>query len=94
MDLCLDMPDFEEDLIRTACHFVLPEFREAWSGYRENFNGGIEQKLGMTLAEMDAIFANEGREAFMEKVTAVPTKTHQHWKALSRKWTTWVCAGV
>ena len=43
MDLCLDMPDFEEDLIRTACHFVLPEFREAWGGYRENFNGGIEK---------------------------------------------------
>jgi len=70
VDLCFDMPDFEEDLIRTACHFVLPEFREAWSGYRENFNGGIEQKLGLTLAEMDAIFENEGREAFMEKVTA------------------------
>lgn len=64
IDLCLDMPDFEEDLIRTAQHFCLPEFKEAWGGYRENFNGGIEKKIGLTFREMDGTLANEGREAF------------------------------
>ncbi len=70
IDLCLDMPDFAEDLIRTAHHFCLPEFKEAWGGYRANFNGGIEKKIGLTFDEMDAALANEGREAFMAKVEA------------------------
>ncbi len=69
IDLCLDMPDFAEDLIRTAEHFCLPEHREAWGGYRANFNGGIEEKIGLTFEEMDSAFANEGREAFMKKIT-------------------------
>lgn len=62
------MPDFEEDLIRTAHHFCLPEFREAWGGYRENFNGGIEQKLGITLKELDNILETKGRDAFYSTV--------------------------
>ena len=70
IDLCLDMPDFAEDLVRTACHFCLPEHKTAWAGYRQSFNGGIEKKLGMTFAELDALLENEGREAFIEKVTA------------------------
>ena len=70
IDLCLDMPDFEEDLIRTACHFCLPEFREAWNGYRTNFNGGFEKRIGLSFREMDETLRKEGREAFMAKVTA------------------------
>ena len=70
IDLCLDMPDFEEDLIRVANQFCLPENKAAWSGYRENFNGGIEKKLGLTFAKMDATLENEGREAFTAKVAA------------------------
>lgn len=68
IDLCFDMPDFEEDLVRIAGHFCLPEFREAWGGYRTNFNGGIEERLGITLSELDEILEKEGRDAFMEKV--------------------------
>ncbi|MBR5520732.1 MAG: amidohydrolase [Oscillospiraceae bacterium] len=74
IDLCLDMPDFEEDLIRTAMHFCLPEFKEAWGGYRENFNGGIEKKIGLTFREMDATLENEGREAFMKLITEAAHK--------------------
>ena len=65
IDLCLDMPDFAEDLVRTACHFCLPEHKTAWAGYRQSFNGGIEKKLGMTFAELDALLENEGREPIL-----------------------------
>ncbi len=74
IDLCLDMPDFAEDLIRVAHQFCLPENREAWSGYRRNFNGGIEQKLGITLEELDNILEKEGREAFFKKVEELAHK--------------------
>ena len=65
IDLCLDMPDFAEDLVRTACHFCLPEHKTVWAGYRQSFNGGIEKKLGMTFAELDALLENEGREPIL-----------------------------
>ncbi len=74
IDLCLDMPDFEEDLVRNAQHFCLPEFREAWSGYRTNFNGGLEEKIGLSFREMDKILAREGRDAFNEKIARAAHK--------------------
>ena len=69
IDLCLDMPSFAEDLVNSACRFCLPETKNLWAGYRNNFNGGLERKIGLTFREMDRILAEEGREAFMKKIT-------------------------
>lgn len=75
IDLCLDMPNFEEDLISTACKFCLPETKKQWAGYRNNFNGGIGEKLGISLDELDRILAEEGRDAFMK---VLKEKAHEN----------------
>lgn len=65
IDLCLDMPLSAQSLANMLSSMCLdPMYR----GYKETYGPGIAAQVGLTVAELDAVFAREGEEGFLRFV--------------------------
>ncbi|MBE6989661.1 MAG: amidohydrolase [Ruminococcaceae bacterium] len=65
IDLCLDMPLDADALTDMLCSMCLdPHYR----GYKHTYGPGIAAQAGLTVEELDEIFADEGADGFVRTV--------------------------
>lgn len=71
IDLCLDMPMGARELANTLSAMCLdPLYR----GYKNSYGPGIAAQVGLTVQELDEVYAQQGKEGFQELVHAAAEK--------------------
>ena len=90
IDLCLDMPMGAEELSGTLSAMCLdPLYR----GYKTTYGSSIAAQAGLTVEELDEVFAREGKEGFLkvvheaaEKHAVTPAEFVRHLDEVGVEW--------
>ncbi|NMA93059.1 MAG: hypothetical protein GX975_00180, partial [Clostridiales bacterium] len=71
IDLCLDMPLSAKALTSMLSSMCLdPVYR----GYKDSYGPGIAAQAGLSMAELEAVFASEGKGGFLRLVSEAAEK--------------------
>ena len=70
IDLYLDLPATEEYLVNSLSWYCMGEGAESYKGYKHTFGEKQARSIGLSMAELDTLLAEEGPEAFTAKVRA------------------------
>lgn len=71
IDLCLDMPLGAKDLAGMLTAMCLdPLYR----GYKKTYGAGVAAQAGLTIEEIDSVYAAEGKEGFLRVVNDAAEK--------------------
>lgn len=90
IDLCLDMPLSAKALAGMLNSMCLdPMYR----GYKDTYGPGIAAQVGLTVPELEAVFASEGKEGFLklvheaaEKHAVTPSQFVKHMDEVGIEW--------
>jgi uncharacterized protein len=68
IDLYLDLPATEEYLVGSLSWYCMGEGAESYKGYKYTFGEKQARSIGLSMAELDEILAEEGPDAFTTRV--------------------------
>ena len=90
IDLCLDMPLDAKALAGMLNNMCLnPQYR----GYKDTYGPGIAAQAGLTVPQLEEVYANEGKEGFLklvneaaEKHAVTPAQYIKHMDEVGIEW--------